>query len=213
MSILSRKNDSSTLISREISERQNSSTDIKSQLNQQLNPHENLIWTGQPKKGLILRSSDAFMIPFSLLWCGFAIFWFVTSIIMGAPIIFSMFGLPFVGVGLYMVFGRFFVDSSQRKHTIYGLTEERLIIKSVVFNKSFKSIDLDSLTDIEYIAKEDGSGSIYFGNKNTTINLGTNMNRYPQTKPNPQLDLIPNVRNVYQQIIDLKHKKQTTHNL
>ncbi len=131
---------------------------------------------------------------------------------MGAPFFFSLFGLPFVGVGLYIVFGRFFVDSSQRKHTIYGLTEERLIIKSGVFTKSFKSMDINSLTDIEYIEKEDGSGSIYFGTKKTEINIGVNMNRYPYTKPNPQLDLIPDVRNVYQQIIGLQNKKQMTTN-
>lgn len=181
--------------------------DLKSELRQHLDNNENLIWTGQPKTGLVFRSADIFLIPFSLLWCGFAIFWFVSAVSMGAPFFFSLFGLPFVIIGLFFVFGRFIIDAKQRENTMYGLTEERIIIKSGIFNKSLKSLNIRTLTDIEYTEKNDGSGTISIGPKNPMMIWGNGMNWWPGMKSNPQLDLIQDVRKVYNQIIELQKKK------
>lgn len=180
--------------------------DLKSELKHHLGNNENLIWTGQPKTGLVFRSADIFLIPFSLLWCGFAIFWFVSAVSMGAPFFFSLFGLPFVIIGLFFVFGRFIIDAKQRENTMYGLTEERIIIKSGIFNKSVKSLNIRTLTDIEYTEKNDGSGTISIGPKNPMMIWGNGMNWWPGMKSNPQLDLIQDVRKVHNQIIELQKK-------
>lgn len=180
---------------------------LTSELQDYLDKNEKLLWTGQPRKGIVFSAADVFMIPFSLLWCGFAIFWFTTAITSGAPIFFSLFGVPFVVIGLMMVFGRFIIDAKLRESTIYGLTDERIIIKSGLFKKTIKSIHIKTLADFEYDEKNDGSGTITIGPKNPMMIWGNGMSWWPGTNPTPSLHLIQNVRQVYNMIIEIKKKR------
>ncbi|MGD0898102.1 MAG: hypothetical protein ABR915_09730 [Thermoguttaceae bacterium] len=102
--------------------------DADSMIRSELRPEERLLWTGRPPQGIRLRATDAFLIPFSILWGGFAFFWEAMVIASGAPLFFVAWGIPFVVVGLYLVLGRFWVDARQRAHTFYGLTDSRIIV-------------------------------------------------------------------------------------
>lgn len=178
---------------------------LTAELQEHLDTNEKLIWTGQPKKGIVFRSVDIFLIPFSLLWCGFAIFWEFSVISNGGPFFLKLWGIPFVLIGLIFVFGRFIIDAKQRENTVYGLTDERIIIKSGVFKKTIKSLNIRTLSDIEYDEKNDGSGTINIGPKNPMMSMwGNGMNWWPGIKATPSLDLIPEVRTVYNKIIEIQ---------
>jgi hypothetical protein len=124
---------------------------------------ESLIWSGVPRRGLVLRSSDAFLIPFSLLWGGFAVFWEASVIAGGAPLFFALWGVPFVLVGFYVVIGRFFVDARIRANTAYGLTNRRAIIISGIMTTSIRSLPLSTLSEISMNERRDGSGTVCLG--------------------------------------------------
>lgn len=92
---------------------------------------ERLLWAGRPKQGLLLRPSDLFWIPFSLLWAGFAVYWEYLAVKSGQPMLWRFWGVPFILAGLYLVFGRFLVDSATRSSTYYGVSDGHGIIVTV----------------------------------------------------------------------------------
>lgn len=136
-----------------------------SEIERELSSGEKLLWSGQPAQGFRLRPSDAFLIPFSLVWCAFAIFWEASVFSSKAPIFFKLWGVPFVLVGLYFVAGRFFVDVKARTRTFYGVTNDRIIIIGGLFSRQTKSLQLRTLSDISLVERRDGSGTITFGSQ------------------------------------------------
>ncbi len=137
--------------------------DAQQAIARELESGERLLWSGVPPEGFLLRRTDALMIPFSLMWGGFAFFWEATALRHKAPIFFKLWGIPFVLFGLYMIFGRFFVDAKQRSRTAYGVTDRRVILIYGVFSKGLKSLPLKSLTEISLSEKSDGTGTVIFG--------------------------------------------------
>ena len=134
-----------------------------SAIQEELHRHERLLWAGQPPQGVRLHAADAFMIPFSIMWGGFAIFWEAMVIVMGAGLFFMAWGVPFVLIGLYLMLGRFWVDARQRAETYYALTDSRVIIISGVFSRSTRSLNVRTLSDVSLTKKRNGSGTISFG--------------------------------------------------
>ncbi|MFZ6640283.1 hypothetical protein ACO0LL_11110 [Undibacterium sp. TC4M20W] len=134
------------------------------QITSTLFAHERLLWSGQPRQGIMFQVTDLFMVPFSLLWGGFALFWEYNVITSGAPLFFCLWGIPFVLIGLHMIGGRFFLEARQRAGTYYAVTSERILIVSGLFNSNLKSLDLKNLGEISLAEAKEGEGSIVFGN-------------------------------------------------
>jgi hypothetical protein len=91
-------------------------------------PGERVIWWGRPDPAVNFGTKDLFLIPFSLMWGGFAIFWEYNALTLEAPGFFRLWGIPFVIIGLFMIFGRFFWKRFNKRRTLYALTESRAIV-------------------------------------------------------------------------------------
>ena len=176
----------------------------RSIIDKELKSDESLLWSGKPRQGIQLHSSDAFLIPFSLLWGGFAFFWEYSVWKSGGPSFFLLFGIPFVLVGIYFIIGRFFYDATVRKNTFYGVTSERVIIVSGYFQRKVRSINVKSLDEISISEKRDHSGTITLGQ--TPPFYAWMQTGWPGMGKQavPQLEMIPNARSVYNLIVDLQ---------
>ncbi len=132
---------------------------------------EQILWKGRPEKGNLILKEDLFLIPFSVFWLGFAVFWVFGAAQSGG--FFALFGLPFVAVGCFMLFGRFFYKSAKRNETYYVVTNKKLIIKT---NRNVKIYMAGDLPPMKIEIHKNGNGTIIFSQyvrTRNTVNYST----------------------------------------
>ena len=135
-----------------------------------LMPGERVLWTGRPKQGWLLSGRDAFLIPFSVMWGGFAIFWNagvwgITGTGSAAPLFFKLWGLPFLVIGVYFVVGRFIHDAAVRRDIAYAVTDKRVLVRRGANSGRIRSLDIAHLPRLELEEHRDGTGTIEFENE------------------------------------------------
>lgn len=140
----------------------------QAELQPELQPDEQLLWAGRPSPHHLFTGMDIFLVPFSLLWGGFAIFWETLALTAiaragGAAIFFPLFGLPFVAMGLYLIFGRFLVKRHVQQHTVYAVTDRRVIMVTTAFRKTVRSLSIKRLPGLEISTGSGRGGTVTFG--------------------------------------------------
>ena len=121
----------------------------------ELTSGESVLWAGQPNPRIIFHKDDLYLIPFSLLWGGFAIFWeagvsgyWGSGPNSGKQWVFGMlWGIPFVLVGQYMIWGRFLYAAWKKKRTHYAVTERRVVVVQNGWKRQMASAFVDTLPD------------------------------------------------------------------
>jgi len=166
---------------------------------------ERILWSGQPKQGIALTGRDAYLIPFSLLWGGFAIFWNVGVWSFpdtgdGPDWFFRLWGLPFLVAGLYLIVGRFFHDAAIRKSLRYAVTDQRILVRRGTRSSKLTSLDVHRLPMLELSEFGDGSGTITFDSSGGGT-FGSGRNGFdwwvPSLRSSAQFFRIDNPRSVY----------------
>ena len=145
---------------------------VEDELRSHLDSGEKLIWAGRPAQGMVVTTPrDWSVIAFGVVWLGFAVHnvWPTKAPDpLKSPVPFALFvatGLLSIGIGIYLLVGRFFADRLYRSRLIYGVTDRRAIIIWGLRRRSVQSIYLSSLSALTLEERRDGSGTIYFGDQ------------------------------------------------
>ena len=165
-----------------------------------------LEWTGRPRQGIYLRSSDLLGIPFSLMWGGFSIFWESMAIRSGNGFM-ILWGIPFVCIGLYMIAGRFFWDAYLRNNTSYALTRDRALFVRGGLKPKMLSVYLPTVASINLTAQPDGTGTITFGDVDKSNVFSDPFNT---RKTVPEFESIINAADVYRKCLAAQSGRQQT---
>lgn len=133
-----------------------------------ISDNEYILWEGAPEKGFTFTSRDLVMIPFSIFWLAFALFWEFSVITSTSSLFMAIWGLPFVGVGIYLLFGRFIQSICLRNKTFYIITNKKLIIRSGSKIKLYQAEDIPPM-DIHISTKMETAPSCSGRNPTTEM--------------------------------------------
>lgn len=175
---------------------------VPQELKQALGAGERLIWWDRPRPGLAFMRGDVIMIPFSIAWCSFMVFWYFLNVAVPKSVnwLFVIFGIPFAMIGIYILVGRYVHDAMKRRRTLVCLTNRRVLIQTSLFVRSMTSLALDQIADMTVESRASGEGTILFGREGEAAS-GFHFGEH-RVKTEPlTITRIPNVEQVYQKIL------------
>jgi len=171
-----------------------------------------LLWSGRPRQGFVIRRADVMFIPFSLLWGGVSILLaFVAFNNHMHPLLLAAVGTLALA-GVYAIFLRYPMDALVRRHTYYALTVDEAVIMSGVFSRKTEKIKLDKPEEIAFGEHADGTGTIAFGPADLSHN--PDISGIPASIRGinlPKFVMIPEPEHVYSMI--LKNRDALMQNL
>lgn len=184
----------------------------------ELVPGENIVWAGQPKTSVVFHKEDAILIPFSLFWGGFAIFWEAgVAGIWGAPAhsqwkFGMLWGIPFVLIGQYLIWGRFFYVAWLKGRTHYAVTNRRVIVVQDSWKRQMASVYIDSLPSLIKEGGSNGIGVLRFAQPQPiwSNNRGFGAWNGLSVGAVPTFVDIEDVESVYRLVSDVRERARTT---
>ncbi len=194
--------------------------DVYSALEGIKEPGERVIWYGKSKAFKLFGPEDFMLIPFSIFWFGFSLFWEFMALKnvvtqegpLALKIIFPLFGLPFVLIGFFLMFGRYIIKLKNFYNMVYVLTSKRVMTVTVKGEKkTIAALDLDGLFVPKMTVGKDGmTGTITFMGR-SSFNPQTRAEMIENFKnlkfaQHIEFSNIENPQNVYSQVEALMQK-------
>lgn len=178
--------------------------EMRAMAGREIQPGETLRWVGAPDGRRAWRPALPIVL-FGVPWTLFALFWegmaiwgtstHRTSAPSGFDVVFPLFGLPFVAVGLGMLSSPWWMIRRARQ-TVYAITDRRVLMIVAGRTLTVNSYSGADFANVERRELPDGSGDLVFLNAAPPVTSSTrSYQRQGGTTP-PGLYGIPAVRNV-----------------
>lgn len=167
-----------------------------------LNPGEKITWSGKPRQGFLLRRSDVFFIPFSILWAAAAIWMEYATLASPLPIQEKLWSIFSLAIAAYILGLRFLVDAVYRSLTFYALTNQRALIHAGLLKTTLTSLPLTGMNEINLDLEKGGRGNIVFGplDPNAWMHAGGGWPRMSKMANIPAFELLEEPQAVYKKI-------------
>lgn len=193
--------------------------EVSSKIQPELMTNESILWAGRPNPSVIFHSDDWYLIPFSLLWGGFAIFWEAGVLGYwnggfkdGTPSTFmALWGIPFILVGQYMIWGRFFYDGWIKRRTYYAVTNRRILAAQNALKYKTCWIYINAIPTL--VREGSPTGTLWFGPKYPIMGgYGQKMRGTSRfaVRDIPIFADIDDLDSVYRMVLDLREKSPST---
>jgi len=143
---------------------------VRQRLQGELLSGERILWVGQPDPSILLSRADIFLVPFSVMWGGFALL-FAGIIVAGlvakggsGGLVFPLlWAIPFLVVGQYMIWGRFVYKHWRKRRTFYAVTNQRVLVVSGAGNGRLQGAFISQIPVINRTLRKNGTGTVEFG--------------------------------------------------
>jgi hypothetical protein len=181
----------------------------------ELTSGEDIRWAGMPNPKVIFHSDDRLAIPFYLLWTGFWVYWEARALGYcgkdGSSGFMALWGIPFLVIGQYFVWGRFFVDAWLKRRTYYAVTNQRVLIVQDGWTRKVRFTYLESIPEI--VREGMTIGTLWLGPRLPVIagrrQPTRDTSRFKVDGHVPVLADVNDVDSVYRLIMELREKRKT----
>ena len=166
---------------------------------------ERLLWSSRPEPGLRWSRADWKNILPGCVFTGFALFWTTAAFAMtwagNAPwffrVIFPLFGLPFILVGLLTLAGGPVGRARPTKYCAYAITDRRVIVVTEHRERTVTPFELERLELVSLEEGRDGVGTIKLTISRRDMDRLSQQGRLRETLAALSLDSIPDAASVY----------------
>ncbi|MEM6723286.1 MAG: hypothetical protein AAF598_04560 [Bacteroidota bacterium] len=163
---------------------------------------EQIVWIGQPKKGIVLYAPDWAVVPMSIFFVGFSAYWLYVFAIMSAGFLLGILILAiFLLISMYILVGRFWYAAYRKSRVYYALTDKRLIWVTDYKRKMKWDLKLTDIAVVEIKQRPSQYGHLLFNGCNLDMAdlMGMSLLDIYQTEDH-YFEMIPEVEKVAQLI-------------
>lgn len=173
--------------------------------------NDTVLWEGAPNKVPVFSKADFLLVPFSLIFGGFLLGYAILSAIAmlaGQGILFSLVGITFFILGIYLIFLRLWYRKKRISREVYFVTNKRVfgfdtMRDNVLFDIPLRDVELSLGYKSLELGEANSIGDFIYG-------LGLDIFFRKFSKETPAFKYIDNIEKVCKIIISNIEKEDGT---